>query len=94
MKESTLKTFEDVYNLKLDEIKRMLGTTIFAPGDPRNYFEAEIPLAVFILDGVVITVDGKIVEIEKSYYRGDKYKFSVSAKPQLIPEEMQNRNQS
>jgi GntR family transcriptional regulator len=84
MQESSLKIFEDTYHLKLDEIQRTLGTTILHPGESNNYFDLEIPLAVFILDGAVISDDGKIVEIEKSFYRGDKYKFSVSAKPQLF----------
>jgi GntR family transcriptional regulator len=83
MQESSLKIFEETYHLELDEIQRSLGTTIFQAADPNNYFDTDIPLAVFILDGVVTTSDGKIVEIEKSYYRGDKYKFSVAAKPQL-----------
>lgn len=83
MQESLLTIFEETYHLKLDEIQRSLGTTIFQAGDPNNYFDTDIPLAVFLLDGAVITSDGKIVEIEKSYYRGDKYKFTVSAKPQL-----------
>lgn len=93
MQESSLKIFEDTYHLKLDEIQRTLGTTILHPGESNNYFDTEIPLAVFILDGAVIAADGKIVEIEKSFYRGDKYKFSVSAKPQLFNgEEQANQN--
>lgn len=85
MQESSLKIFEEIYHLKLDEVQRTLGTTIMLTGASDNYFDNEIPLAVFILDGAVFTSDGKIVEIEKSYYRGDKYKFSINAKPQLIP---------
>lgn len=85
MQESSMKIFEDKYHLKLDEVQRTLGTTIFNPGEQNNYFETTIPLAVFILDGAVFTSDGKIVEIEKSFYRGDKYKFSINAKPELIP---------
>lgn len=84
MDEALMKIYENKYHLKLDEVQRTLGTTILHPGEPNNYFDTEIPLAVFILDGAVFTSDGKIVEIEKSYYRGDKYKFSINAKPQLI----------
>lgn len=81
--ESLIKIYEDKYHLKLEEIQRTLGTTILNPGESTNYFDSEIPLAVFILDGAVYNHEGKIVEIEKSFYRGDKYKFAVSAKPQL-----------
>ena len=86
MQESSLKIFEDIFHLKLEEVQRTLGTTILLPGASENYFDNEVPLAVFILDGVVFTSDGQIVEIEKSHYRGDKYKFSINAKPQLISE--------
>jgi GntR family transcriptional regulator len=85
MEQSSMKIFEDKYHLKLDEVQRTMGTTIMLPKEANNYFDSSIPLAVFILDGVVKTTDGRIVEIEKSYYRGDKYKFSITAKPQLIP---------
>jgi len=84
IQESSLKIFEEVYHLKISEIQRTLGTMIFFPGDTGNNFDVEMPLSVFILDGAVITSNGVIVEIEKSFYRGDKYKFSVTAKPQII----------
>ena len=86
MEESLIKIYEDKYHLKLDEVQRTLGATILHPGESNNYFETEIPLAVFILDGAIFTSDGKIVEIEKSIYKGDKYKFSISTKPQLFNE--------
>lgn len=79
-----LKIYENKYHLELQEVQRTLGTTILNPGESNNYFDTEIPLAVFILDGAVITVDDKIIEIEKSFYRGDKYKFSIAARPQFF----------
>lgn len=82
--ETLIKIYEDKYHLKLEEIQRTLGATIIHPRESDNYFDSEIPLAIFILDGAVFSSEGKIIEIEKSYYRGDKYKFSVSAKPQLF----------
>ncbi len=84
MDEPLFKIYETRYHLKLEEVQRTLGTTILLPGDADNHFESEKPLAVFILDGAVFSSDGKIVEIEKAYYRGDKYKFSINAKPQLL----------
>ncbi len=78
-----LKIYEEKYGLELQEVQRSLGTTILNPEESNNYFDVDIPIAVFILDQAVITADNKIVEIEKSFYRGDKYKFAVSAKPQL-----------
>jgi len=84
MEDSLNKIYEDKYHLKLGEVQRTMGTTILLPEEPINYFDAGIPLAVFILDGAIFNSDGKIVEIEKSFYRGDKYKFSITTKPQLI----------
>ncbi|MEI6137626.1 MAG: GntR family transcriptional regulator [Mariniphaga sp.] len=84
LEDSLNKIYEDKYHLKLGEVQRTMGTTILLPDEPTNYFEAGIPLAVFILDGAIFNSDGKIVEIEKSLYRGDKYKFSITTKPQLF----------
>lgn len=86
IEESLNKIYIDKYQLKLGEVQRTLGTTILLPKEPENYFDVEIPLAVFILDGAIYTSEGKIVEIEKSYYRGDKYKFSIKTKPELSKE--------
>ena len=84
---SFIKIYEDKYHLKLEEIQRTLNTTILYPDDDKNYFENDTPLAVFILNGVIIS-DGMVVEIEHSYYRGDKYRFSTKIKPKLISEVM------
>lgn len=77
-----LNVFERDYQLEVTNVERTLGSTIFAPNDPRNYFGNDVPLAVFILDGAILCKNDEIVEIEQSYYRADKYKFSVNARPQ------------
>lgn len=79
-----IKFYENRFHLELEKAERTIGCSIIHPSAPHNYFENDIPLALFSLDGVIICSDGKVVEIEKSYYRGDRYKFSISAKPQLI----------
>jgi len=80
---SLMTTYEQDYNLQLVNVERTLGNTIFNPKDKKNYFENALPLAAFVLDGAVFCENDEIVEIEHSYYRGDKYKFSVTAKPQF-----------
>ncbi len=75
--------YEEVYSLKITDIKQMLGTVIFSGKSPDNYFEASSPLPVFVLDSAIFCSGGKVVEIEKSYYRGDRYKFSIIAKPEI-----------
>jgi len=84
LEQSLIKLYENRYNLKLEKAERSIGCSVVHPKAPNNYFENDVPLALFILDGTIICEDGKVVEIEKSYYRGDRYKFSVSAKPQIF----------
>jgi GntR family transcriptional regulator len=86
MEESLIKIYETKYHLKLKEVQRTLGATILYPGESNNYFDFAMPLSVFILDGAIFNDNGKIVEIEKSFFRGDKYKFSITTKPQLFDE--------
>jgi GntR family transcriptional regulator len=76
--------YQKKYNLQLDKVQRSLSNMIMFPSDKNNYFENKIPLAVFILDGAIYCRNGKIVEIENSYYRGDKYRFSVTSKPEIL----------
>lgn len=75
--------YEKVYNLKITDIKQTLSTVIFRPSDSDNYFDADSSLPVFVLDGAIFCSSGKVLEIEKSYYRGDRYKFSIIARPEV-----------
>jgi|TARA_B110000908_G_scaffold67775_1_gene81886 GntR family transcriptional regulator len=81
---SLISLYEKKYQLKLKNVERTIGCTIFNPQDPKNYFKNDIPKAIFILNGAIFLQDNKIVEIENSYYNGDKYKFTTIVKPQLI----------
>jgi GntR family transcriptional regulator len=83
MEKAILQIYRDKYHLNIAEVQRTLNTSIFLPNGTNNYFENTAPLAVFIFSGVKICDNGKTVELEHSYYRGDKYSFSVNAKPQL-----------
>lgn len=89
-KQSLISIYKDHYDLKLKNVERTLGNTIFHPNAANNYFDNAIPIAIFILNGAVFCDNGKIVELEESFYRGDKYKFSIIAKPQFTLE--QNKN--
>lgn len=84
MNQSFMKLYESKYQLELETIQRTLGTTITYPEEKNNYFENDIPISVFILDSAVLCTNQKVVEIEHSLYRGDKYKFTIHTKPQLI----------
>ncbi|SFZ93609.1 GntR family transcriptional regulator [Flaviramulus basaltis] len=85
---SLISIYQEKYNLNLINVERTLGNKIFLSSDPNNYFENEIPTVIFILDSAIFCDGGEIVEIEQSYYRGDKYKFSITTKPELIKNEI------
>lgn len=55
---------------------------ILMPQAEENNFEVSDPLPAFVLDSVVLCCSDTVVEIEKSYYRGDKYKFAIVANPE------------
>jgi GntR family transcriptional regulator len=78
---SYFKTYEDDYNLKISDVRQTLSVEIFGPDTPQNNFDVQPSIPVFILDSVVLCNSDQVIEIEKSYYRGDKYKFSIVASP-------------
>src|SRR5690606_38323331 len=78
---SYFKIYENKYHLTITDIHQTLSTNILQPHDAGNNFETTRPIAVFILDSAIMGDKGKIIEIERSYYRGDKYKFAILANP-------------
>ena len=78
---SYFKVYESTYHLKIEEVKQTLSTEIVQPVARENNFELSNPTAMFILDSAVVCSGQKVVEIERSHYRGDKYKFAIVANP-------------
>jgi GntR family transcriptional regulator len=74
---SYFKIYENNYQLKITDVKQTLSVDIFTPETTGNNFDPASSIPVFILDSVVLCKPERAVEIERSYYRGDKYKFSV-----------------
>ncbi|QCR21301.1 GntR family transcriptional regulator [Pontibacter sp. SGAir0037] len=79
---SYFKVYEEKYHFKITGIKQTLSAAILKPGAADNNFETTEQIPVFLLDGVVLSHPEVVLEIEKSYYRGDKYKFAVVANPE------------
>lgn len=79
---SYFKVYEDKYNHKISDIKQNLSAVILHPQDEENNFETKEAIPAFALDSVVLSNPDVVLEIEKSYYRGDKYKFAVIANPE------------
>src|SRR5690554_2738129 len=78
---SHFKIYEDKYRLKISDVKQNLSAVFLQADDEDNNFEVTGPIPAFLLDSIVLCKDGAI-EIEKSLYRGDKYKFAVIANPE------------
>jgi len=84
---SFFKTYEDDYHLKIHDIEQTLSVQIMDPDNANNNFDNLSPIPVFILDSAVIASDQKIIEIERSFYRGDKYKFAIVARPEYAEDQ-------
>lgn len=79
---SYFKIYEEEYKLNISDIKQTLSVDILEASSPENNFEADKQIPVFILDSVVLCDGEKVVEIERSFYHGDKYKFAIVASPE------------
>jgi GntR family transcriptional regulator len=78
---SYFKIYENNYQLKISEVKQTLSVDIFTPESTGNNFDIKSSIPVFILDSVVLCKPDQVIEIERSHYRGDKYKFSIIVNP-------------
>lgn len=78
---SYFKAYETTFHLKIHEIKQTISVDIVRAKTPGNNFDIEHPIPVFILDSAVVCHDERVVELERSFYRGDKYRFAISAHP-------------
>lgn len=80
---SLISLYQNKYHIILQDIQRTLSTKIIYPDDPENYFKNAAPLPVFILGSVATNDKNETIEIEYSFYRGDKYSFTINTKPHL-----------
>lgn len=74
---SYFKIYETNYQIKITDVRQTLSVDVFTPDTTDNNFDTKSSIPVFILDSVVLCKPDQVVEIERSYYRGDKYKFSI-----------------
>lgn len=78
---SYFKTYEEEYQLKITDVKQTLSVDILSPDAPANNFGNETAIPIFVLDSVILCNPNQVIEIEKSLYRGDKYKFAIIVNP-------------
>ena len=72
--------YKEHYGLSLVEIRQTLSTVMIDAGTQR-FFDVREPIPAFRVEGVTFCGKEMILEMEDSIYRGDKYRFSVCAKP-------------
>ncbi len=72
--------FEKEYDLQLAEVNQMLSATMMDAG-LKDFFDIETPIPGIRVEGVTFCGREMILEMEDSIYRGDKYRFSVRARP-------------
>jgi Transcriptional regulators len=80
---SYFKIYEEKYHLTIADVMQTLSAEIMAPDDSENRFETAETIPVFVLDSAVITQTNQTVELERSFYRGDKYRFAIHANPKF-----------
>jgi GntR family transcriptional regulator len=80
---SYFSIYENKYQQKITDVNQTLSADILKPNDKENNFEISAPIPVFLLDSAVLNEARQTIEIERSYYRGDKYKFAILAHPQF-----------
>jgi GntR family transcriptional regulator len=76
---SLYDVYKNRYRLALKEVHQMLSTIMIDPAVDR-FFDMDRPFPGFLVDGVTFCGREIILEMEKSIYRGDKYRFAVRAR--------------
>ena len=79
LKQSLYSLYERQYGLTLTEVNQMLGTTLIRDKPTMGLFRISEPICAFLVDGVTFCNKELVLEMERSVYRGDKYRFSVRA---------------
>ena len=75
---SLYNLYENHFGLQLEEVDQVLSA-ITLEGEILNYFNIEQPIPAFRVDGVTFCGKGIILEMKKSIWRGDIYRFRVKA---------------
>jgi GntR family transcriptional regulator len=79
LEQSLYDLYERQYGLTLTEVNQMLSTVLIRDEPAMGLFRIAEPICAFVVDGVTFCNKELILEMEKSIYRGDKYRFSVRA---------------
>lgn len=76
---SIYEIYETVYGVHLkEEVIQMSCAQIVSP-EERQLFGSDEPVPAFLIEGATFSGNGIPLEMEHSYYRGDKYSFTITA---------------
>ncbi|MCU0788097.1 MAG: GntR family transcriptional regulator [Verrucomicrobia bacterium] len=78
LEKSLYDIFEKDYGIRLTEIRQILSAVVME-GDLLKLFELGSPVPAFRVEGVSFCGKEMIAEMENSIYRGDMYRFAVTA---------------
>lgn len=70
--------YRNKYGYQLTEIQQMLSV-LMMERDTLQYFDLKKSIPSFLIEGATFCGKEMILEMEKSIYRGDKYRFSIRA---------------
>jgi len=70
--------YERRYHLDLTDVCQELGAAMI-DGGSLNFFDLSEPIPALLVNGATFCGKEMILEMEKSMYRGDKYRFLVGA---------------
>ena len=79
LEQSLYDLYENVYDLTLTEVNQMLSATMIEEKKLKTLFNIERSIPSLLVEGVTFCGKEMVLEMEKSIYRGDKYRFSVRA---------------
>lgn len=80
LEQSLYEIYKKHYQLHINHIEQML-TSIIMQGELLKVFGLRKDTPGFLVEGVTFHGNKRILEMEESIYRGDKYTFSVQAVP-------------
>ena len=76
---SLYDVYEKEYGLSLSEVDQMLSAIIIEAG-VKEFLDVPDNTPGMLVDGVTFCGKNKVLEMERSIYRGDKYRFAVRAR--------------
>jgi GntR family transcriptional regulator len=79
LEQSLYDIYESSYSLQLSAVDQMLSSVMIDDSRTMALFQLEEPIPALLVEGVTFCAKKVILEMERSLYRGDKYRFSVCA---------------